>query len=208
VNFAKGSLTSRDITATIALATTVRNSGFGNAMRRSDAPDSGESGATFDGGRTNAPAGERVVSRQGTPVPPYCDVYVLSPERSATAAERFLDTFAPKREQSAEEYVFPQFAEQPLRALKSAREAIQYCEIHSGEAQSLYFRNLGAGPAHAMLFFTSDGGLILGVSVVDQENEWITRLKEYVGTEFGYIAFESPPAATAAEFRELAASVG
>jgi hypothetical protein len=122
-------------------------------------------------------------------------------------AERFLDTFAPQREQSAEDYVFPQYAQQPLVILKSAREAIHYCEAHSAEAQSIYFRNLGAGPAHAMVFFTSDGGLILGLSVVEREDEWFDRLKEYAGSDLGYIAFETPPPATTAEFRQLAASV-
>jgi len=135
-------------------------------------------------------------------------VYVLSPERSATAAERFLDTFAPQREQSAEDYVFAQFTGQPLLIVKLAREAIQYCESHSAETQSLYFRNLGAGPEHAMLFFTSDGGLVFGLSVVERPDEWFARLKDYVGSDCGYIAFESPPPVTVAEFRALAASVG
>jgi hypothetical protein len=140
-------------------------------------------------------------------MPPYSDVYVLAQERSVTAAERFLDAFAPDREQSAEDYVFPQYGEQPLVVVKSAAEAIRYCEAHPAEAQSLNFRNLGAGPAHAMLFFTRDGGLILGLSVVEREDNWFTRLKQHVGSEVGYITFESPPAATVAEFRELAASV-
>jgi len=125
-----------------------------------------------------------------------------------TAAERFLDAFVPQREQSAEDYAFPQYSEQPILVVKSVQEAVQYCEAHSAEALSLYFRNLGAGPAHAMLFFTSDGGLILGLSVVEREDEWFARLKEYAGSEFGYIAFESPPAPTATEFKELAATIG
>jgi hypothetical protein len=134
-------------------------------------------------------------------------VYVLSSDRSAKSAERFLDTFAPHREQSADDFVFPQYAKQPNLVVKSAREAILYCEAHPSEEQSLYFRNLGDGPAHAMLFFTPDDALILGLSVVEREDEWFVRLKEYAGSRVGYITFETAPVRTASEFRELAASV-
>ncbi len=140
-------------------------------------------------------------------MPPYADVYVLSPGRSAAVAERFLDMFVPQREQSAAEYEFPQYADKPVVTVKSASEAIQHCEDHVSEAHSFYFRNLGPGPAHAMVFFTSDCALILGLSVIDHEEEWFVRLKEYAGSEVGYISFETAPAATAGAFRELAASV-
>jgi hypothetical protein len=133
-------------------------------------------------------------------------VYVLSPVRSAKAAERFLETFAPQREQSADDYEFPEYAEQPQLVVKSAREAIQHCEWHPSEAHSIYFRNLGDGPAHVMLFFTSDGALIFGLSVVEREDEWFSRLKEFATSNVGYITFEAAPAATAGAFRELAAS--
>ena len=59
-----------------------------------------------------------------------------------------------------------------------------------------------------MLFFTSDGALILGLSVVEREDEWFSRLKEFAGSEVGCITFETAPPATAGEFRQLAASVG
>ncbi|CAN5337248.1 hypothetical protein BH11PLA2_BH11PLA2_42110 [soil metagenome] len=105
------------------------------------------------------------------------------------------------------EYEFPEYSDSPLVIVKSATEAIQYCEDHSSEAHRFYFRNLGTGPAHAMLFFTSDCGLILGLSVVEHEDEWYDRLVKFADTRIGYITFESPPAETASEFRELAASV-
>jgi len=138
-------------------------------------------------------------------MPPYFDLYVLARERSAAVANHFLDAFVPDRDQSAADYGFPKYASQLEVVLKSAAEAIQYCESHPVETQSIYFRNLGTDPAHAMLFFTSDGGLILGLSVLGRQDEWFGRLKEYARSEVGYITFESPPAATVAEFRQLAA---
>jgi hypothetical protein len=82
---------------------------------------------------------------------------------------------------------------------------MRYCETHADVAQSLYFRNLGAGPAHPMLFYTSAGALILGLSVVEGEGEWLARLKEYPGSSIGYLTFEAAPATSAGEFRFLAA---
>lgn len=123
-------------------------------------------------------------------------------------AERFLDTFVPQREQAAVEYEFPQYADKPQVVVKSAREAIEVCDAHSDAAHRFCFRNLGEGPAHAMLFFTEDGGLILGLSVVERVDEWFDRLKRHAGSEVGYVTFEAAPPATAAEFAKLAASVG
>jgi hypothetical protein len=140
-------------------------------------------------------------------MPGYYDVYVMARERAAGVAVRFLDTFLPEREQSAEDYEFPQYSEQPTTVIEAASEAIQYCEAHPNEAQSFYFRNLGEGPTQGMLFFTADQGLILGLSVEDQEDDWLFRLKEHAGSEIGYFTFETPPAATAAEFREIFARV-
>lgn len=137
-------------------------------------------------------------------MPPYFDVYVLARQRSGAVANHFLDTFVQHREQSAGDYGLPQYETEPAIVLESAAEAIHYCDSHPNEAQSIYFRNLGAGPAHAMLFFTQDGGLILGLSVERCEDEWFVRLKEFAGSEIGYISFESPPPATAAEFRQMA----
>jgi hypothetical protein len=58
-----------------------------------------------------------------------------------------------------------------------------------------------------MLFFTGDGRLILGLSVVDEEDEWFARLKKSAASEIGYITFESPPTTTVADFTQLAAGI-
>ena len=140
-------------------------------------------------------------------MPGYFDVYVMAWERTTGVANRFLDKFVPKREQSAVDYEFPQHSEQPTTVIQSASEAIRHCEAHPDAAQSFYFRNLGEGPAHGMLFFTADKGLILGLSVDEHEDEWLLRLKEHACSDVGYIAFEVPPAPTAAEFRQIAVGV-
>lgn len=134
----------------------------------------------------------------------YYDVYVSARERSVAEAVRFLAAFAPSGEQSASEYTFPEYSEQPTAVFGTAAEAIRYCETYPTEAQRFYFRNPNGTPAHAMLFFTSDGGLILGLSVSEEVEEAFTGLKAHARSDLGYITFESPPCERAAEFRELA----
>jgi len=135
----------------------------------------------------------------------YYDVYVLALERSAATALRFLEEFAPRREQSAVDYHFPQHSDRPGTVLTAARDAIRYCLDHPSESQSFYFCNLGDGPAHVMLFFTEDRRLILGLSVdAGEAEDSFKRLREYAGSQIGYVTFEEPPPATASEFRQLA----
>ena len=134
----------------------------------------------------------------------YHDVYVLARERSARVANQFLAAFAPNCLESADEFGFPEFAEVPTVVFTTSAEAIRYCEAHPGAAHRFYFRNPKGSPAHAMLFFTSDGGLILGLSVVKGEKQAYSRLVGHAGSDIGYITFESPPHDTAAEFRQAA----
>ncbi|MBO0698863.1 MAG: hypothetical protein J2P46_10745 [Zavarzinella sp.] len=129
---------------------------------------------------------------------------MLAPERAAMVALQFLEEFAPRREQSAADYHFPQYSDQSGVVLTAAEDAIGHCVDHRSESQSLYFRNLGDGPAHAMLFFTEDGGLILGLSVQDHADVALARLREYARSEIGYATFEEPPPVTVTEFKRLA----
>lgn len=134
----------------------------------------------------------------------YHDIYVLAPERSAKAAYRFLAAFAPYGVESAEDYCFPEFADEHDVVFPNAVEAIAYCDVHPSAAHRFYFSNPTGNPAHAMLFFTSDDGLILGLSVVGGEEDALMQLKKHAGSDIGYITFESPPCETAAEFRRVA----
>lgn len=137
-------------------------------------------------------------------MPSYYDVYVLARDRSEPVATRFLDAFVPDRDPVASEYEFPQYSPEPVVTFATAVEAIRYCVARPAEPQSFYFGNRGSEPAWAMLFFTCDGGLILGLSVAEGEQEALAALKEHAGSGVGYIDFESPPPDTVTEFERLA----
>lgn len=142
----------------------------------------------------------------------YNDIYVLAPERSAEAALRFLNAVTPDREPAADEYQFPEDAEASDATFRDPADAIRYAAGRPGERQRLYFRNVATvGPAHAMVFFTGDGGMVLGVSVMARQEDphreaaeiadWLDRLRTVSGAVAGYALYESPPpCGTAAEF--------
>jgi len=130
-------------------------------------------------------------------------VYVLARERSVAEANRFLAAFAPRGRAAADEYESPEYSDQPTVVFSTATEAIQYCGAHPDAGHRFYFDG-GDGPAHAMPFFTSDGGLILGLSILADAEQLFAQLKAHAGSEIGYITVEDPPCEPASEFRRSA----
>jgi hypothetical protein len=131
----------------------------------------------------------------------FYDIYVLSADRTRGAIDRFLDHFAPQREESATEYEVPQYASAPTSVFQHAHEIIDYCVVHPHAAHAIYWRSLAAGdPAHVMVFFTLDAGMILGMSVSRDPQRWLDTLLAFAESDSGYVGFEEPPPTTIAEF--------
>src|SRR5882672_8659042 len=96
----------------------------------------------------------------------YTDIYVLASSRTEATVRAFLKRFLPDRAETASEYWIPQHVDTPHTVLQSSAEVIAYCCGHSSAPQSIYWRRIGDdGPAYAMVFFTADGHLILGLSI-------------------------------------------
>ncbi|MDY3557416.1 hypothetical protein R5W24_006607 [Gemmata sp. JC717] len=139
-------------------------------------------------------------------MPGYYDVYALAPARTAEAVERFLARFAPAREPAADEYEVPRYADVPATVFRTPGELVAHGVAHPAEPHGLYWRCLGGSdPAHAMAFFTADGGLILGLSVVSDAEWWRAELLAAAGSTVGWVGFEEPPPDTAREFAVRAA---
>jgi hypothetical protein len=140
-------------------------------------------------------------------MPPYSDVYVLAPGRSAAVIARFLERFAPMSEEVVDEYEVPRFAASPSYQFRRAAELVEHLAAHPYEPHGIYWRNLGAGPAFAMAFFTTDGAILLGLSCVEGEAEaWLKELRTFAGAESGCIMFEQPPPDSADEFGRMIAT--
>ena len=138
-------------------------------------------------------------------MPPYADVYVIAPERSAAVITQFLAYFTPYREEVvADGYWVPRFSDTPAGQFRRAEDLVEYLVDHPSEPYGIYWRNLGEGPALAMVFFTTDGAILLGLSCLEADAEaGLTQLRSFAGAESGCILFEQPPPDSAAEFRRM-----
>jgi hypothetical protein len=132
------------------------------------------------------------------------EVYVLSPERSALAAIRFLDAVMPRRRPATDDFPFPQFDDDPDVVLTHPEQVIDRLESFPRESYSMYWYNaLPDDPVGCMLYYTEDQGLIVGV-VVSESNAvaWLNRLALLVGGKYGYLTSEECPPDSTIEFIE------
>lgn len=140
---------------------------------------------------------------------PY-DVYVLSEARTGDGVQRFTTDWLHGFVPVAEDYEFPRWSDEPVRVYDSVDELIDVLLERTSEPYGIYWRNGGEGSVTAgMLFFTTDGGMIAGLTVEGDQSEAIThldRLAKTIGGKYGYLTAEEPPPDTAAEFVELARS--
>jgi len=137
------------------------------------------------------------------------EIYVLCSDRSSSFAVRFLNEFLHTREPSAGEYAFPQVSDEPVQVFQDAFELFALLEANPREPYAFYWNNrLSTASIHqAMLFYTKDDHLILGLAVDPAlQAVEMTRLKQFAGTDVGYFGWEQPPPETAAEFISIVAS--
>lgn len=140
-------------------------------------------------------------------MPPYFDVYVISEKRNRETVEEFLNKFLPVREESADEYEFPQYADSPDVVYTKTGEALEKCISEKSTEYGLYWRALeNKKPEHAMVFFLNDGNVIYGLSTDDAYPEYaaelLRKMKSLLNCSLGYIGHEaSPDASNLEEFK-------
>jgi hypothetical protein len=137
------------------------------------------------------------------------DIYVLAPERTKTAVQRFLAKFLPYRKQTATEFEVPEFSNSPAIVFMTTEEVIDYCCVHPNASQRIYWLNSGKlDPQSAHLYFLLDGGMVFGLSVAEGNeyvwNQWLIELRSFTGAAYGYWTGECPPEDTLDEFIALA----
>lgn len=139
----------------------------------------------------------------------YLDVYVLVPTRSNQAIAAFAESFLSGMTEAAEEYVFPQFSDNPGFSTSDVSEVIRRVLADTTAEYSLYWSGLGiASSTAAMMFFTADGGLIVGLTVPEAQIAYAkAELSKTMRSTCSLVLFEQPPPDTALEFANMA-SVG
>lgn len=135
------------------------------------------------------------------------DIYVVAAGRSLEVARRFADQWLGQFKESAVEYEFPQYSENPESVYNSPFALIEKLVDHPKEPHAIYWEN--TGPDHirnAMLFFSVDGLMIAGLTVRTREPHrlayYLQALGESVGGQDGYYTFEEPPPEDAEEFQD------
>jgi hypothetical protein len=140
-----------------------------------------------------------------------CSVYVLMPQRSFVVGAMMLDAFLPNRIQAQDEYIFPEFATSPEAVFDSPERVIPLLEQDTSQEYSLYWhdKNQSGGSVGSMvsLHYTSDGGLIFGVSTYCDVSEAILhQAARIAGASFGTAYGEQPPPFSVAEFKVACAT--
>jgi hypothetical protein len=135
---------------------------------------------------------------------PLFDCYVLATDRSADLAVRFLDRFLPEREPSFDPADPSEVLGVPTTS--TIRKILEFLEANPACAYSLYWRNpKGVAPFRAMLVFTDDGHLILGLSPSLDDDQSVARaalseMKTFAGSRLGYFGIEEAPVGSRGEF--------
>lgn len=133
------------------------------------------------------------------------DIYILAAERTLATAKRFMDAWTHGLTPNASEYEFPQYSDNPSSVYSSPLELISALIQAPAEAHAIYWNNPTQNHVRtAMLFFTADGSMIVGLSVdSDQQRvleDSIERLAVCLEARAGYCAYEEPPPDTRQEF--------
>ena len=147
-------------------------------------------------------------------MPEYSDVYVISRRRDSASVQKFLEHFLPQREESADDYEVPQYADEPQTTYERASEVMDHCAANVDEGYGLYWHAIGKSKTeHAMVLYLQDGHVIYGLSTDAADEPYVrqllTSMKAFLDSCCGYIAHEaSPDAATLEEFEALTKTAG
>lgn len=134
------------------------------------------------------------------------EIYALAKDRSAKFATSFLDTLLPCRMAVADNYPVPECADVPTQVFQCEDQLFDFLEANPDMGYGLYWNSRSATSqiSQAMLFYTDDGYLILGLAVDPQSAlRILEELKRFASTEFGMVGSEQRPPETAQEFIAL-----
>jgi hypothetical protein len=141
----------------------------------------------------------------------YADIYVAVKTRSKSKALAFLDHFLPMREETANEYEYPQYSDSSSQMFDTVDQLMDFLEQSKKSKYNLYWHNIDSSKPnqHCMLFYTKDEALVFGISrEADIEDRTNTRNEEecldlmltFFQTDIGYITYEDLPADSFEEF--------
>ncbi|WP_194869016.1 hypothetical protein [Myxococcus sp. AB025B] len=132
------------------------------------------------------------------------ELYVLSDDRRAEAVRAFLERFLPGRAIQRDEFWIPEFANPPREVLRTEDGILEHLEAHADEPYGLYWdHGDGLAPRQALVFYTRDGNVILGLAdLPERAPELLRELARFAGSSHALMGWEQRPPDTAREFIE------
>ncbi len=135
------------------------------------------------------------------------DCHVLVNSRSAETIRAFLNEFLSQRECATLGWIIAEETEAEWEIV-DANELIEFCIKNPHEAHAIYWHSLNEDERrHAWIFFTDDGATIYGLMCFDednkQEDELLERMKQFLGSEIGYVSYVEPPPSSASQYTSL-----
>lgn len=135
------------------------------------------------------------------------DVYVLAPARNRETLDKFLEKYVRGFKAAADEYEFPQYAKEPSFVTKDLDTLFDALFKGPEQPHAVYWTpEESEDMVAAMVFFTKDGEMIFGLTVLEERAEhYLAQLNADFGTDESLVLYEQPPPDTAREFKEWAA---
>lgn len=123
------------------------------------------------------------------------ELYALSKDRSASAVLAFLDRFAPGRVPASVDYPVPAYGPVTTVTFETDREIMDYLQVHQHQPYNLYWNNFPPDSvATAMVFYTRDGAVILGLAVDPEEAKArLAELAAFAKTKYFAFGWGAPP---------------
>lgn len=125
----------------------------------------------------------------------WSDIYVLIDSRAKNTIENFLNKYLMEWKEYVDEYAVPQFSDNPKMIFKHDFELMDYCEKNTNAVQTIYWSNKkDVEPQQAMVFYTDDNKMILGLSVDNEGlgNKYLNDMKLFLNSDYGYITYGNP----------------
>jgi len=128
--------------------------------------------------------------------------------REVSYVNAFLEKFIPKRIESAEEYPFPQYSDNPEHVFSNAYDLITHLEKSEMDSYSVYWRSLDNlnEIKHGMVFYTDDGKMIFGASIPGRDPEDVVaglifeKIRMFTGADVCCMTVEEAPPSNSTEF--------
>ena len=113
-----------------------------------------------------------------------------------------LDQIIPNREETADEFEFPQFSDQPEFLTNSSLEAVKKIEGTMGESYQISWGNvMNSSPEMVTAYFLKDGGLALTLNILaDLPIDALKRVVSKFDCEYAFISYVFDPFSERSDF--------